>query len=121
MLGAILDGLAAGSGVLAGGGTTATGGTAGVTQFGISLGAAIYYMIIEGELRGAVDQLQDKLNDKDFKELWYLIDQQHRGESQGVIDIPGKGDRSYFFVRQGNRVIVFRVTRSRGLELLGQG
>lgn len=78
--------------------------------------ATIFYWVMDGELRGAIDRLRPGFNQKEFQEVIAEIELERKKERYGVIEGRGK---SYFWMRQGNRIIVFRLTRDGGVEVIG--
>jgi len=91
---------------------TGTGIASGV----INLCATLFYWYAEGKLREAIDRLRPALDNKEFQEAVAMAELEGRGKCHGVIEGRGK---SYFWIRVGNRVMVFRMTSDGSLEVIG--
>ncbi|MBL8061338.1 MAG: hypothetical protein JNK63_11590 [Chthonomonas sp.] len=78
--------------------------------------AMIFYWVLDGELRGAIDRLRPAFDNKEFQEILADIALNGKGKTFGRVDGRGK---SYFWVRKNGKTIVYRVSRSGGVEIIG--
>ncbi|MBX3119260.1 MAG: hypothetical protein KF784_09355 [Fimbriimonadaceae bacterium] len=90
---------------------------AGAAQALVGLAATIYYWWIEAEMRGAIDRIKEKLEPGRLQELLVTIGQNFNRQPFGRVDIPMKGNESFFFMRKGNMIIIFKAERGKGLTI----
>ena len=100
----------------AGGASKGAIGRAGLFEGIFQFYATIFYWVMDGELRGAIDRLRPGFDEKEFQEIIAGIMLDNSKARRGVVEGRGK---SYFWLRQGKKIIVFRVTRDGGLEVIG--
>ncbi len=80
--------------------------------------ATIFYWWAEAELRDAVARL-GKLIDERTKQLIWLESEEDKRKKHGRVDLSNDGGRSYFWIRHGSKILIFRVSRENGFEVVG--
>lgn len=100
---------------MASGAATGVTVTSAVAAGLISLGASIFYGWFQSAATAAVKKIADK-------HVVDLINAQLAFENRkcGVIDPDPPPPPSYFFFRQGNKLLIFRISASHGFECLGE-
>ncbi|MCK4821122.1 hypothetical protein KA005_35485, partial [bacterium] len=94
-------------------GATTTGATlSGVASGLINLGASIFYGWVQSAATSAFKKIGNN-------HILNLLDAYLAGDNRkcGVID--PKGATSFFFFRQGDKLLVFRISATHGFEFLG--
>jgi hypothetical protein len=104
--------------VLEGASSGATG--AGLAQGLTSLGAAIFYWWAEAKLRGAVAKLGKMIDEHTKQGIALELSQQRPPKPCGVIQPKRNTAETWFYFRQGNKVLLFKITRDGGLECMGE-
>lgn len=108
--GDVAEGIASG---MARGATRTGAGLSGVASGLVNLGASLFYGWVQSAAESAVKKIGNK-HTLDLLEAMLLGDNSKCG-----VHNPS-GATSYFYLRKGNKMLVFRISATHGLEFLGE-
>lgn len=108
VIGKVLEGVSTGA--------TGTGLANGLT----ALGATIFYWWAEAELKAACARLSKKIDERTKQLIALELLEQRPPKPCGVIQPKQNTSETWFYFRKGNKVLLFKITRSGGLECMGE-
>ncbi len=79
----------------------------------LSLGSALFYNWVQGHAESAVKNIADK-------HVLGIIQASLLTDNRKCGEIDPEGATSFFFFKRGNKVLVFRISATHGLEFLGE-